>query len=87
VLKRVLKKAEELGFQAKTACEFEFLVVEETAKSLSDKRYRNLSPLGVGNFGYSVIRNSVNTPFYHGMLDLFEDMRIPIEGLHEETGP
>ncbi|XKM37982.1 glutamine synthetase family protein (plasmid) [Rhizobium ruizarguesonis] len=87
VLKRVLRKAMAMGLRPKAACEFEFLVVEENARTLADKNYRNLRPLGFGGFGYSVIRNSVNSEFYHGILDLFEAMRIPLEGLHEETGP
>jgi glutamine synthetase len=87
VLKRVLEKAAGLGFSAKAACEYEFLVVQETAATIVEKGFRDLQPLGNGNFGYSVIRNSTNTTFYHGLLDLFEDMRIPLEGLHEETGP
>ena len=87
VLRRVLARGEELGFAAKAACEYEFLVVEETAESLAGKGYRGMAPHGTGNFGYSVIRNSVNTPFYQGLLDFFEAFGVPIEGLHEETGP
>ncbi|WP_428644720.1 glutamine synthetase family protein [Roseibium sp.] len=87
VLRRVLERGEALGFRAKAACEFEFLVVEETARTLSEKRFSGLTPHGAGNFGYSVIRNSVNTSFYQGLLDFFDAFGVPIEGLHEETGP
>ena len=87
VLRRVLDKASGMGFKVKAACEFEFLMVEEDARSLVAKNYRGLQAHGSGNAGYSVIRNSVNTTFYHGMLDVFEALRIPLEGLHEETGP
>lgn len=87
VLRRVLEHGEELGYTAKAACEYEFLVVEETAETLAAKNYCNMIAHGAGNFGYSVIRNSVNTPFYQGLLDFFEAFDVPIEGLHEETGP
>ena len=87
MLRRVLAKAETMGLRALAACEYEFLVVEETATSLAAKRFRDLAAHGLGNFGYSMIRNSVNTTFYRGLLDLCETMRMPLEGLHEETGP
>lgn len=87
VLRRVLDRAAGLGFEALAACEYEFLLVEETAATLAAKGYRGITPHGAGNFGYSVIRNSVNTTFYRGLLDLCEAMDMPLEGLHEETGP
>ena len=87
VLRRVIDRASAAGLTAMAACEYEFLVVEETPQSLEAKGFHGLTPHGQGNFGYSVIRNSVNTTFYRGLLDLCEAMRIPIEGLHEETGP
>jgi glutamine synthetase len=86
-LRRVLDKAAAMGFGAKAACEYEFLVVEETAKSLEAKGFRGLEPLGRGFFGYSVLRASVNTGFYQGILQFFNDFGVPLEGLHEETGP
>ncbi|MDB5590978.1 glutamine synthetase [Enterovirga sp.] len=86
-LRRVLARAEEAGLSALAACEYEFLVVEETAASLAGKHFRAPTPHGSGNFGYSVLRNSVNTGFYHGLLDLSDSMGFPLEGLHEETGP
>ncbi len=87
VLRRVLARAEGLGLRALAACEYEFLVVEEKAETLAAKGFQNLQPHGMGNFGYSVIRSSVNTAFYQGLLDLADAMDFPLEGLHEETGP
>ena len=86
-LRRVLARAEAAGFAVRAACEYEFLAVEETAETLAAKHYRSPKPHGAGNFGYSVIRNSVNTAFYRGLLELSEQMEFGIEGLHEETGP
>ena len=40
-----------------------------------------------GWFGYSVIRNSVESDFYRQMLSMCESMDFGLEGLHEETGP
>jgi glutamine synthetase len=59
----------------------------ETHNSIREKDYKNLTPLAPGFFGYSVLRNSVDSEIYHQILDLGEAMDFPIEGLHEETGP
>src|SRR5258706_13370335 len=40
-----------------------------------------------GYFGYSVIRNTVHAGYYNETLELCEQMRFPLEALHEETGP
>jgi glutamine synthetase len=87
LLRRVLGRAEKLGYAVKAGFEFEFFVFEETPRSVRDKGYRNLTPLTPGNFGYSLIRNSVHADLHHELLDACEAMRLPIEGLHTETGP
>ncbi len=86
-LRRVLDKAADMGFLAKAGFEYEFFVFNETRESIRTKNYRDLTPLAPGFFGYSVLRNSVDSDFYRGLLALCEDMDFPIEGLHEETGP
>ena len=60
---------------------------EETPDSVRAKHYRDLQPLAPGFFGYSVLRNSVHSEHYRETLDFCEQMRLPLEGLHEETGP
>jgi len=86
-LSRVLDKAKSMGLHADAALEFEFFVFDETPDSVREKGYRNLQAMAPGTFGYSVIRNSVWSEFYEGLLQYSEDMDFPIEGLHEETGP
>ncbi len=87
VLSRMVERARSMGFEPYCSCEYEFFMFEETPDSVREKGYRNLKPLTPGNFGYSVIRASVWSEFYHEVMDSFEQMRIPIEGLHTETGP
>jgi len=86
-LGRVLEKAKSMGLHADAALEFEFFVFDETPDSVREKGYRNLQAMAPGTFGYSVIRNSVWSEFYEGLLQYCEDMDFPVEGLHEETGP
>ncbi|HYL03844.1 MAG TPA: hypothetical protein VEU54_10560 [Steroidobacteraceae bacterium] len=86
-LRRVLERAAAQGYAATAAAEYEFFVFRETPASLREKHYRNLSNLTPGYFGYSVLRSSVHAELYQELLKLGADMRMPIEGLHTETGP
>ncbi|MFP6582028.1 MAG: glutamine synthetase [Candidatus Hydrogenedentota bacterium] len=86
-LRRVLGRAKDMGFSVHGATEFEFFLFDETPDSVREKGYRNLKPITPGFFGYSVLRSSVESDFYHGLLDLCDAMRFPLEGLHTETGP
>ncbi len=86
-LKRVLQRGRELGFNARAAAEFEFFLFEETPHTIREKGFRNIKPMTPGMFGYSVLRNSSHADLYHQLLDLGEQMGMPLEGLHTETGP
>ncbi|VAW82151.1 glutamine synthetase family protein [hydrothermal vent metagenome] len=86
VLRRVIEKANTMGFSAHVGFEYEFFVFNETRESIREKHYHDLKPLAPGNFGYSVLRNSVDTGIYQRLLDTTESMDFPLEGLHEETG-
>ena len=86
-LRRVLKRAADMGYEVSAAAEYEFFVFSETPQSVREKGYRGLKTMTPGNFGYSVLRNSVHADFYHALLSLCVAMRFPIEGLHTETGP
>jgi glutamine synthetase len=87
ILRRVLGRADSMGLAVKAAAEFEFFVFEETPNSVRDKGFRNLRPITPGNFGYSMLRSGVLSEFYRELWTMCEAMRIPIEGLHTETGP
>ena len=87
VLRNVIQKAKDMGFEIFSGFEYEFFVFDETAQSVREKKYQNLQPLTPGEFGYSVIRNTVESDTYKDILNLSEEMDFNIEGLHEETGP
>jgi glutamine synthetase len=86
-LRRVLDRAMGMGLFPKAAFEYEFFLFEETPDTAREKGYRNLKPITPGNFGYSVLRSSVWSEFHKDLLELCEEMRFPLEGLHTETGP
>ncbi len=87
LLQTVLDRARDLGFGAKIGFEYEFFVFDETPHSVREKHYRHLKPLTPGNFGYSVLRNSVQSDLFNALQDYCDALRCPIEGLHCETGP
>jgi glutamine synthetase len=86
-LRRVLKRAAAAGYTVSAAAEYEFFLFSETPASVRDKHYRGLTNLTPGYFGYSLLRSSVHAELYQELLELAADMRMPIEGLHTETGP
>lgn len=87
VLRRVIEKANSMGYFPYAGFEYEFFMFVESHQSVREKHYQNLTPLAPGFFGYSVLRNSVDAEIYHQLLTLGEEMDFPLEGLHEETGP
>jgi glutamine synthetase len=87
VLRRVLDRARGLGYEVYAGFEYEFFVFKETPDSVREKNFRDLKPIAPDYFGYSVIRNSVWSDFYRSLLSQCEQLDLPIEGLHEETGP
>ena len=87
LLKKVIRRAEDLGYRASIGMEFEWFNFKETPQSWADKGYQSPEPLSPGMFGYSVLRQTLNQPFFTAIMDELREFRIPIEGLHTETGP
>lgn len=87
LLQRVLERAAAMGLRPRFSAEYEFFVFRETPRSVREKGYRNLTPLTPGMFGYSWLRSSENAELVHAIVDGCEAFRIPIEGIHTETGP
>ncbi len=87
VLKRIIEKAHSMNIGVTTGFEYEFFVFDETAHSIREKNYTDLKPLTPGNFGYSILRNSTESDLFHELLEYADNLKIPIESLHCETGP
>ena len=86
-LRKVMKKANDMGLSAFGSCEFEFFVFNENSKSIRENNYNDLEPISPGNYGYSMLRAAEYSEIYEDLLTLSEGMDFPIEGLHTETGP
>jgi glutamine synthetase len=87
LLKRVVDKLGAAGFEALGSLEYEWFNFRETPQTMADKGYARPDPLSPGMFGYSVIRLAQNRPFFNALFDEMAAFRVPIEGLHTETGP
>ncbi|RXK49930.1 glutamine synthetase family protein [Aquirufa rosea] len=87
LLKKIIAEAEEMRLKPIFAQEFEWFNFAETPDSAQSKNYKNLQPISPGMFGYSVLRTTLNNPFFRDLFDQLNAFKIPIEGLHTETGP
>ena len=87
VLKRVLKRAEKLGFTAMCGMEYEWFNFAETPQSWADKKGVGPTTITPGMFGYSLLRANANREFFAALMGEMGDFGMPIEGLHTETGP
>ena len=87
VLKKVLKRAENLGVQPMCGLEFEWFNFAETPQSWAAKKGVDPTPLTPGMFGYSLLRSNANREYFNALMDQLLLFRVPIEGLHTETGP
>ncbi|TWO70903.1 glutamine synthetase [Caenimonas sedimenti] len=86
-LKRVLARAEKLGFAPMTGMEFEWFNFRETPYTWAAKKGVGPEPLTPGMFGYSLLRMADNPGFFNALMDEMLAFNVPIEGLHTETGP
>lgn len=86
-LKRVLARAEKMGFTVMTGFEFEWFNFRETPQSWAAKKGVGPEPITPGMFGYSLLRMADNPGFFNALMDEMAAFGIPIEGLHTETGP
>ena len=86
-LKRVLARAAKLGVVPMAGMEFEWFNFAETPASWAAKRGVGPTNLTPGMFGYSLLRMADHAEFFRALMDEMAAFRVPIEGLHTETGP
>ena len=87
VLKKVLQRAEALGFTVMTGMEFEWFNFAESPHSWAEKKGQAPEPITPGMFGYSLLRMNENREFFKALMEEMAAFHVPIEGLHTETGP
>ncbi len=87
VLKRVLARAKKMGFTVMVGAEFEFFNFAETPRSWAEKKGVGPTTISPGMFGYSLLRANLNRDYVNALMDELALFKVPIEGLHTETGP
>jgi glutamine synthetase len=87
LVKKVIQDAEQEGYLPYFSQEFEWFNFKETPQSAQDKKFRDLTPLTPGMFGYSILRSTLNNPYFTDLFELMNKFGVPLEGLHTETGP
>lgn len=87
LLKRITGEAAKAGYTPQFSQEFEWYNFAETPQTLVDKQYKNLQPLTPGMFGYSILRSSMENPYFSDLFELLGRFDVPLEGIHTETGP
>ena len=76
-LKRVLKRAEKLGFAAMAGMEFEWFNFAETPQSWAAKRGAAPEPITPGMFGYSLLRMGDQRGFFNALMDEMAAFDVP----------
>jgi glutamine synthetase len=87
LLKRVISDVTNEGYKAFFSQEFEWFNFRETPQSAEAKNFKDLTPLSPGMFGYSILRSTLNNPFFTDLFEFLKKFNVPLEGLHTETGP
>jgi glutamine synthetase len=87
LLKKINEQAIEAGFISSFSQEFEWFNFINNSEELYNSKFSALQPMTRGMFGYSVLRASQNSDFFHAIFDGMTKFNVPIEGLHTETGP
>ncbi|MCE2994322.1 MAG: glutamine synthetase family protein [Cyclobacteriaceae bacterium] len=87
LLKKVQADANAAGFTPFFSQEFEWFNFQETPHTAQQKNYKDMQPITPGMFGYSILRTTLQNPFFNDLFELLRKFDVPIEGLHTETGP
>jgi glutamine synthetase len=87
VLKRVLARAQRMGYTVMVGSEYEFFNFAETPHTWAAKKGVDPTPITPGMFGYSLLRANLNRDYFNALIDEMARFGVPIEGLHTETGP
>ncbi|MCY1718810.1 glutamine synthetase family protein [Prolixibacteraceae bacterium Z1-6] len=87
LLKKIAAESESLGFKPIFAQEFEWFNFLGSPNEIYASGFQDLKPITPGMFGYSILRTSLNQPYFNDLFELLQKFDIPLEGMHTETGP
>jgi glutamine synthetase len=86
VLRRVVERAESLGYRPRMAVEFEVRLFREDQRSLRANDYSALEPLSPGLNCYSIHHASLDEDLVGRIRTLMMEYGVPVEGYNREHG-
>ncbi|MCV9387746.1 glutamine synthetase family protein [Reichenbachiella ulvae] len=87
LLKKIVTKAEGMGYFPQYALEFEWFNFHKSEANNQSALKPQPQPIFDGMFGYSLVRIAQGSNYFNDIFDLCEAFDIKLEGLHTETGP
>nr|MBA3655454.1 glutamine synthetase [Actinomycetota bacterium] len=89
VLQRAHARLAAMGYEAKTAFEIEFFIVEESLDEARRRAFKNLTPLGGAGhkMPYLTQRSPEFLPILRSAVERLEAMGIPWEAFNDEAAP
>lgn len=87
VLRRVIERANSLGFEPVCSNEFEFYLIEGTPRDLARRGFRDLEPITDGTHTYSVYRDAGTETIIGELRDRLATLGVFIEASNSENGP
>jgi glutamine synthetase len=85
----VIQQAAAEGYTAYFSQEFEWFnfIAPSNDSDPARRPFQDLKPMTQGMFGYSILRASQGSAYFHDLFDGLKHFGVPLEGLHTETGP
>jgi glutamine synthetase len=87
LLKKLVQQAADEGYTAFFSQEFEWFNFLAASDDPARRSFQDLKPITQGMFGYSILRASQGSTYFHELWDGLKKFDVPLEGLHTETGP
>lgn len=87
VLRRVIERAHDMGYEPVCSNEFEFYLIEGNPRELARRNYRDLETYSHGTHTYSVYRDSGSEFILGELRDRLATLGVFIEASNSENGP
>ncbi len=87
VLRKVIQRAHNMGFEPICSNEFEFYLIEGTPRELARRNFRDLETITHGTHTYSVYRDVSNEAIIGKLRDRLAAIGVFIEASNSENGP
>lgn len=85
VLKKQVKRLEELGYKAKTATELEFFIFEKSLDEIRKSGFKNLEPISGYNEDYHILQTTKEEHIMRPLRNCLFEAGIPVENTKGEA--